>query len=566
MRRLIPEYGTRPHAQTWAGRCGVFAFLLLLASLSLPAQIIDENTPQDSTWSAVGPDSVDFVGQDFIAGVKRVRKIGVWLQRLSGTGEVRLAVVKDNGSNAPDLNFILHESALIMPDTGGGWVWDSTFSAVLNTGEKYWIVVDGYNNLVGDGYAAVGTSATSTSSGNPLSYSDDGGLTWTPQTGLPMAIFVEGDNCTFGLSISPIQPLLCPGGEVTFGVPSGYVSYSWTSGQTAASITVPALGIYTVTVVDTANCTATASVLVAQGTVPLSGLQDFFEICEGSPLQLSIPPFYTGYLWSTGSTSNVDTIGESGIYWVSMTSSSNCVTIDTFEVLVRPYADLDLGVDSNLCLGDTIILAADTGYVYYLWSTGSIQNSDTLTETTSAWLQVIDSLGCHTVSDTVQYNFYPVPAVPIIQVLPTGLHSSFANGYEWYFNGQVIVGQTAQDLPDPQPGTYSVVITNAFGCTAQSSPVVVEAAAPGDFVSGGFSPNGDGLNETFFIEGIARFPECRLQVFNRWGDQVYDQQPYANDWDGTGKGGAALPVGDYFYILDFGAGRASERGTVLISR
>ena len=64
------------------------------------------------------------------------------------------------------------------------------------------------------------------------------------------------------------------------------------------------------------------------------------------------------------------------------------------------------------------------------------------------------------------------------------------------------------------------------------------------------SPNRDGENDFFFISGIEEFPENRLQIFNRWGERVYDVLGYNNDWDGTWKGNLELPDGAYFYILE----------------
>ncbi|MEO0532889.1 MAG: gliding motility-associated C-terminal domain-containing protein, partial [Cyanobacteria bacterium P01_A01_bin.123] len=75
-----------------------------------------------------------------------------------------------------------------------------------------------------------------------------------------------------------------------------------------------------------------------------------------------------------------------------------------------------------------------------------------------------------------------------------------------------------------------------------------------------FSPNGDGVNETFTIDCISRYPNNVLKVFNRWGNIVFEQRSYNNDWDGTSNGratvqkGQQLPVGTYYYVLDLGDG------------
>jgi gliding motility-associated-like protein len=73
----------------------------------------------------------------------------------------------------------------------------------------------------------------------------------------------------------------------------------------------------------------------------------------------------------------------------------------------------------------------------------------------------------------------------------------------------------------------------------------------------GFSPNGDGIHDTFTIEGIALRPNNTLKIYNRWGALVYSKDNYNNTWDGTSdnkltiKKGDGLPVGVYFYVLDF---------------
>ena len=71
-----------------------------------------------------------------------------------------------------------------------------------------------------------------------------------------------------------------------------------------------------------------------------------------------------------------------------------------------------------------------------------------------------------------------------------------------------------------------------------------------------FTPNGDGQNDTFHIEGIEFYPTSKLTIFNRWGNVVYQKSGYLNDWEGNSNkstvGSSALSVGTYFYVLDYG--------------
>ena len=87
-----------------------------------------------------------------------------------------------------------------------------------------------------------------------------------------------------------------------------------------------------------------------------------------------------------------------------------------------------------------------------------------------------------------------------------------------------------------------------------------------------FSPNGDGVNEFFKIDCISRYPNNVLQVYNRWGNIVYEKRSYNNDWDGTSTGratvqqGDLLPVGTYYYVLDLGDGSEPRTDWLYINR
>ena len=87
----------------------------------------------------------------------------------------------------------------------------------------------------------------------------------------------------------------------------------------------------------------------------------------------------------------------------------------------------------------------------------------------------------------------------------------------------------------------------------------------------GFSPNGDGVNDFFVIEGLEKYEKVNLVVLNRWGNKVYESEAYKNDWDGTNKfgvsiGGNKLPTSTYFYIVDLGDGSKPIKGYVYLSR
>jgi gliding motility-associated-like protein len=93
---------------------------------------------------------------------------------------------------------------------------------------------------------------------------------------------------------------------------------------------------------------------------------------------------------------------------------------------------------------------------------------------------------------------------------------------------------------------FSYRICNIDGC--DDANVLVDVICKGLVIYNGFSPNGDGNNDYFTIDGIEEFPGNTLTVFNRWGQQVYEAKDYKNNWDGSWNG-KTLTDGTYFYIL-----------------
>jgi gliding motility-associated-like protein len=96
--------------------------------------------------------------------------------------------------------------------------------------------------------------------------------------------------------------------------------------------------------------------------------------------------------------------------------------------------------------------------------------------------------------------------------------------------------------------------------TCSEATVVVDVrCAEGLITYTAFSPNGDGRNDFFVIEGLQRFPDNTLRIYNRWGLDVYKSKNYQNDWDGKWNG-KDLPDGTYFYWL-----RDDVTGEVLLT-
>ena len=122
-------------------------------------------------------------------------------------------------------------------------------------------------------------------------------------------------------------------------------------------------------------------------------------------------------------------------------------------------------------------------------------------------------------------------------------------------------GYCNDDTPDEY--TYTICYENV--CDTTTSFVYVLCSDPSDFqIYNGFSPNNDGLNDVFFIQGVESYPNNVLCIFNRWGNQVFRQEGYANGWGGEWET-SIVPSGTYFYVFDNGEGEVYS-GYVQIHR
>jgi len=80
-----------------------------------------------------------------------------------------------------------------------------------------------------------------------------------------------------------------------------------------------------------------------------------------------------------------------------------------------------------------------------------------------------------------------------------------------------------------------------------------------------FTPNGDGINDTWNIKNLADYVDCQVNVFNRYGQKVYSSHGYTVPWDGR-MNGSPLPVGVYYYVINVKQGEPPMTGSVTILR
>jgi len=112
-----------------------------------------------------------------------------------------------------------------------------------------------------------------------------------------------------------------------------------------------------------------------------------------------------------------------------------------------------------------------------------------------------------------------------------------------------------QSLALTENTQFTVTITDVHtGCMAtEKVQIVVEKNVDNllEFYNG-LTPNGDGDNDVWWIDGINKFPNNEILIFNRWGDKIINLKNYDNNnvvWDGKNSQGKRVPDGTYYYLV-----------------
>lgn len=280
------------------------------------------------------------------------------------------------------------------------------------------------------------------------------------------------------LTISPDQAI-CDGETISISV-NGAGSYIWSTGETTAAINVsPSTATsYSVTGTDMNGCEATASVNIIVNSLPVVSVADV-SICPGDSAVLDAVLAGLSYVWSTGQTMQDITVSQAGAYTVTVTDANGCTDTAQASVIVFLQPQISAGSDQDICRGESIVLTA-TGGVSYIWNTGDSIPAINVSPLNNTAYSVIgtDANGCmDTAYVSVTIHNLPQLNIPNSLVCP-GSSTTLNAGHP----GATFLwstGQTTQSIVVSQPGSYTVTITNSWGCSASQTIQV----APGGSIS-----------------------------------------------------------------------------------
>jgi gliding motility-associated-like protein len=282
------------------------------------------------------------------------------------------------------------------------------------------------------------------------------------------------------------------------GGSSPYI-YSWLPGPlSTTSLTNVIAGTYTLTLTDIFGCTID-SVLQINSTIIVDAITgNDTVLCENNTVLLN----------------GTNSIGGTG---------------NTYEWFLNPL----IAVISN-SITTTVVPAVGTNTYVLVVTNGPCVDRDTMFVTSNA-LPIVDA------GVTISI---PMFATATIGGNPT---SATATTYSW----SPVLGLDNASSANPTSATtvttiYTVAVTDANGCSNSDSITV--NIYPQIIIPNGFSPNGDGKNDTWIIDYILQFPDIEVEVYNRWGEQLFYSKGYSVPFNGQ-YNGKDLPVGTYYYVI-----------------
>lgn len=411
-------------------------------------------------------------------------------------------------------------------------------------------------------------------------------------------------NVTIAVAVQPqitmnnvANILVCPGQPIN---PNDFVTtpaggtFTWTNDNASIGIAASGTGQIATWTAPANNTSSTIS-----GTVTVTaelngcpGVQDQFTVsinptpdytyalnpvngisCVSPTAVISgtVVPVGSTIVWTgpgivSGQGTNAITLNTPGAYSITMTDpATGCISNETIQMDPPTQISFTAAAIQNITCanannGVITVSTNNASGVTYNWTpnvgTGSSVNnlspgtyavtvsnvdlctadsSFTLTEPAPIVVVMTDSVG----SECGEDNGY-------LTVNASGGQGGFS--YTWN-NGNNGPTNTGIDA-----GNHTVTVTDAAGCSisqtfdlgcTQLIPIVVPQL---------ISPNGDGKNDLWIIQNLAQYPEIKVWVYNRWGNLVYQSQPYQNDWNGYYTEGlnvdGPLPASTYFYLID----------------
>lgn len=232
-----------------------------------------------------------------------------------------------------------------------------------------------------------------------------------------------------------------------------------------------------------------------------------------------------------------------------------CDETDTVELeaKVNEIPDFDLGKDTTICIGDTLYInLPEWPDATYTWTPNIGNSHSVLIDKANKYYLEIDNGGCKN-QDSIEVDQHPSIWVDlgeeyfICEDDKELVRLDAGKGFEKY--RWLPTRDTTQWIDVTKTDSYFVIVKDFRGCKGDDGTVVKRRCPHYLYFPTAFTPNGDKLNDSFGAVG-QDLEQYELQIYNRWGECVFESTDLENRWDGSFKG-APSPVGQYLWKCSY---------------
>ncbi|MBL4754951.1 MAG: gliding motility-associated C-terminal domain-containing protein [Flavobacteriales bacterium] len=299
------------------------------------------------------------------------------------------------------------------------------------------------------------------------------------------------------------------------------------------------------------GCDSVIITTVSLNALPQVDLGNDSTFCMGGSVTLNAGNPGATYLWQDGSVGPTLNVATSGVYFVTVTDTSNCSSTDTTSVTVNFVSDATISPVNPVCAvtAPFVLIAVDAGG---LWSGLGITDSDS-----GIFDPQLAGDGVHEIvytiggncghADSVNIVVNNIPGLSLIAVdescsgkndgsvnlTITGAATPYT--YLWDDAGLSV----SQDIAGLTPGSYTVTVTDSNGCWSNDNIDILASSVPCNtpyvYVPNIFSPNSDGQNDVLYVLGNG-ITELTFVIYDRWGNKVFETTDQSIGWEGAYKG------------------------------
>ena len=374
-------------------------------------------------------------------------------------------------------------------------------------------------------------------------------------------------------------------GEIDLFVFGGTTPYDyvWSNGDTLKDVFGLSANTYSVTITDAKNCQLVVPIIVDE-PLPISASFNVKPVsCNGASdgsIDMTVNGGTSPYTfsWSNSlvvlgtTTEDIDSLAKDK-YKVKIIDAKSCLYFDSAVIDEPQVLVTNITWKNIACFGasDAWIDFSVSGGVLpyaYLWSSGQLTQDISNIPAGNYTVVVADSNGCTNEAnveviqpDDIGFGF-DVTDVSCKDD-EDGIIEAFVSGGTLPYMYAWSNGSTTANIDSLAGGLYTLTITDDSACT--SSATVEVSINPNGcvFIPSAFTPNRDGYNDTWIITNSELYPDMTVQVFNKWGNEIFKNTGYEEAWDGTRNGKTVAPT-TYYYIIELNNGDVPFTGDVTI--